>query len=163
MIRLGTLAGYPFEGPRVLSGWTAPKVPAVYAILSRNDIEGKPQDYSVIFVGHSEDLTTVGFPFKHRRSPAWIARAGDKYNLHVAYYEIPGGLPKHRQLVCEELLAIYAPSCNEEKFDKSWKDEWIGEYSTQVTDPLTTNRDPNTSNQESFYAKKEPQLPAALF
>jgi hypothetical protein len=44
MIRLGSLAGYPFEGPRVLSGWTPPAVPAVYVILSRNDIEGKPQD-----------------------------------------------------------------------------------------------------------------------
>jgi hypothetical protein len=32
MIRLGSLAGYPFEGPRVLAGWTAPAKPAVYAI-----------------------------------------------------------------------------------------------------------------------------------
>jgi hypothetical protein len=23
MIRLGSLAGYPFEGPRVLGGWTS--------------------------------------------------------------------------------------------------------------------------------------------
>ena len=27
MIRLGSLAGYPFEGPRVLAGWTAPASP----------------------------------------------------------------------------------------------------------------------------------------
>ena len=33
MIRLGSLAGYPFEGPRVLAGWTAPAGPAVYAIV----------------------------------------------------------------------------------------------------------------------------------
>ena len=25
MIRLGSLAGYPFEGPRVLAGWTPPQ------------------------------------------------------------------------------------------------------------------------------------------
>ena len=31
VIRLGSLAGYPFEGPRVLAGWTVPPVPAVYA------------------------------------------------------------------------------------------------------------------------------------
>ena len=24
MIRLGSLAGYPFEGPRLLAGWTPP-------------------------------------------------------------------------------------------------------------------------------------------
>lgn len=48
MIRLGSLAGYPFEGPRVLAGWTAPEKAAVYAIVCRNDPEGKPNDYSVI-------------------------------------------------------------------------------------------------------------------
>ena len=43
-------------------------------------------------------------------------------------------------------MAIYDPSCNEEKFEKTWKDEWIGEYSTPFTEPLTTDRDPNTSH-----------------
>ncbi len=33
MIRLGSLAGYAFEGPRILAGWTPPKEPAVYAIV----------------------------------------------------------------------------------------------------------------------------------
>jgi hypothetical protein len=145
MIRLGSLAGYPFEGPRVLAGWTAPTAPAVYAVMCRNDIEGKPQQYSVIYVGHAQDLSTEGFPFRHPRSAAWIARAGSKFNLHIAYFEIPGGLPSHREQMCRELLSIYEPSCNEEKFDKAWKDEWIGDYQTPVTDPLTTKRDPNLS------------------
>ena len=33
VIRLGSLAGYPFEGPRVLAGWTPPARPAVFAIV----------------------------------------------------------------------------------------------------------------------------------
>lgn len=146
MIRLGSLAGYPFEGPRALAGWTAPASPAVYAIMARNDIEGKPQQYSVIYVGHAEDLSQSGFPFRHPRAAAWIARAGTKFNLHIAWYEIPGGRESHREQMCRELLAIYDPSCNTEKFDKAWKDEWIGDYQTPVTDPLTTDRDPNSSN-----------------
>ena len=60
MIRLGSLAGYPFEGPRTLAGWTAPARPAVYAVLSRNDAERKPNQYSVIFVGQSDDLSKIG-------------------------------------------------------------------------------------------------------
>ena len=146
MIRLGSLAGYPFEGPRALAGWTPPAAPAVYVIMARNDIEGKPQQYSVIYVGHGEDLTQEGFPFRHPRSAAWIARAGTKFNLHIAWYEIPGGRASHREQMCRELMAIYDPSCNTEKFDKAWKDEWIGDYQTPVTDPLTTDRDPNSSN-----------------
>ena len=41
MIRLGSLAGYPFEGPRVLGGWTPPSHPAVYVILYRADPTGR--------------------------------------------------------------------------------------------------------------------------
>ena len=37
MIRLGSLAGYPFEGPRLLAGWTPPAEPAVYVVLYRPD------------------------------------------------------------------------------------------------------------------------------
>ena len=66
MIRLGSLAGYPFEGPRALAGWTAPPVAAVYAILAKSNPD-RPQEFAVIYVGHSDDLTQEGFPFKHIR------------------------------------------------------------------------------------------------
>jgi hypothetical protein len=42
MIRLGSLAGYPFEGPRVLAGWTPPPSAAVYVIVYKPDPETKP-------------------------------------------------------------------------------------------------------------------------
>lgn len=143
MIRLGSLAGYPFEGPRILVGWSAPKLPGVYAIMSRTNPKDKPQQYSVIYVGHAEDLSLVGFPLKHPNSQSWIKRAGDKFNLFICYLEIHGGSAAHREQITKELLSIYKPSCNEDIYDKAWKDEWIGEYNAITTDPLTTNRDPN--------------------
>lgn len=142
MIRLGSLAGYPFEGPRSLAGWTPPAVPAVYAVLAKGHPD-RPQEFAVIYVGHSDDMSTEGFPFKHSRAAAWVARAGNRFNLHICWYEVPGGTRNHRVQISEELAAIYDPSCNLDKFDRSWKDEWIGEYDTAVTDPLTTGRDPN--------------------
>ena len=99
----------------------------------------------MIYVAHSEDLAKEGFPFKHPKAKSWITRAGNKWNLHICYYEIPGGLPSHREQITRELMAIYQPSCNSEKYDQTWKDEWIGEYSETMTDPLTTRRDPSTS------------------
>jgi len=42
VIRLGSLAGYPFEGPRVLAGWTPPARAAVYAILYKPEPETRP-------------------------------------------------------------------------------------------------------------------------
>ncbi len=140
MIRLGSLAGYPFEGPRALAGWTPPAAPAVYAVLAKSN-PNRPQEFSVIYVDHADDLSTVGFPFKHSRSAAWIKRAGGKFNLHVCWFEVPGGTRAHREQISRELIAIYDPSCNLEKFDKAWKAEWIGDYDTAVTDPLTTDRE----------------------
>lgn len=139
MIRLGSLAGYAFEGPRALAGWTPPAIAAVYAIMAKDNPD-RPQEMSVIYVGHSDDLSTEGFPFKHPRSAAWIKRAGGKYNLHASWLDVPGGSRAHREQISQELLAVYAPTCNVEKFDNAWKDQWIGDYSTAVTDALTTRR-----------------------
>jgi hypothetical protein len=144
MIRLGSLAGYPFEGPRVLGGWTAPAVPAVYAIVYKPKPEAQPEQYAVIYVGHSEDLSAESFPFNHPRAACWVARAGDRWKVYICTYEIPGGTPSHRERIAQELGAIYQPACNEQQFDRSWKDEWIGSYERAPnTGPLTTGREPD--------------------
>ncbi len=65
MIRLGSAAGYPFEGPRLLAGWTPPACAAVFAILYRPEPDARPGRYAVSYVGHSDDLSAERFPFKH--------------------------------------------------------------------------------------------------
>ena len=141
MIRLGSLAGYPFEGPRVLAGWTPPARPAVFAILCA-DPAARPGEWAVIYVGHSDDLSTERFPFGHPRAAAWIRRAGGRFKVSICTYEVPGGLRSHREQIAQELAAIYHPSCNEQQFDRSWQEHWIGEYTAPTTGPLTTTRDP---------------------
>jgi hypothetical protein len=142
MIRLGSLAGYPFEGPRLLGGWTAPAAPAVYAILYKPDPDAKTEQYAVVYVGHADDLSTHGFPFSHPRAHCWTQRAGSRWKVYIATYQVPGGLPSHREQIAQELAAIYHPGCNEQHFDRSWRDEWIGEYNAPTTGPLTTGREP---------------------
>ena len=143
MIRLGSLAGYPFEGPRVLAGWTPPTIAAVYAVMYRPDSDAKPQDFAVIYVGHSDDLSLEPFPFKHPQAGCWTKRAGDRWNLHICTYEVPGGLRSHREQISRELIAVYKPGCNPEQYDQAWKDEWIGSYNAPTAGPLTTERDPS--------------------
>jgi hypothetical protein len=139
MIRLGSLGGYPFEGPRVLGGWHPPQMPGIFAILVRPDPES--QRFEVIYLGHAGDLSGIGLPFDHPYAERWIARAGGKWNLWIAAYSVPGGLPSHRERITHELIAIYHPSCNPEQYDRAWKDEWIGSYEAPTTKPLTTGRD----------------------
>ena len=126
MIRLGSLAGYPFDGPRLLGGWTPPPTAAVYAVLYKPD-PAKPENYAVTYVGHAEDLSAERFPFKHPRAASWIKRAGSKWQLYVCTYEIPGGTAGHREQITRELIASYRPSCNAERYSPTWKPEWIGE------------------------------------
>jgi hypothetical protein len=126
MIRLGSLAGYPFEGPRLLGGWTPPPSPAVYAILCRPEPEARPDRYAVIYVGHADDLSAERFPFQHPRAACWVRRAGSKWKVFIATYEVPGGGPAHREQIGRELTAIYRPGCNTQQYDQAWKDEWIG-------------------------------------
>ena len=74
--------------------------------------------------------------------PCWIRRAGSKYAVHVAAYEIPGGLEGHRVQVADELVAVYRPQCNAQQLESSWEDHWIGTYDAPTTGPLTTGRTP---------------------
>ena len=139
MIRLGSLGGYPFEGPRVLGGWQAPAEPGIFAILTKPDPDS--QRHEVIYLGHGNDLSDLGFPFSHAHSEAWIGRADGRWNLWIAYYSIPGGLLSHRERMTHELIATYHPSCNPEQYDRAWKEEWIGSYRAPTANPLTTNRE----------------------
>jgi hypothetical protein len=140
MIRLGSLAGYPFEGPRLLGGWTAPASPAVYAVMYKPDPDA--ETYAVIYVGHADDLSKERLPFKHPRAQCWISRAGNQWRLYICTYVVPGGLRSHREQITQELASIYRPTCNEQQYDRSWRDEWIGEYQAPTTGPLTTGRSP---------------------
>ena len=83
VIRLGSLAGYPFEGPRALAGWTPPARPAVYAVVFKPEPAANPERYAVIFVGQSDDLSTERFPFQHPRASCWVRRAGQVGGLHL--------------------------------------------------------------------------------
>ena len=141
MIRLGSLAGYSFEGPRVLAGWTPPAEPGVFVILYLPDRERHPERYAVMDADHAEDLSAIGLPFRHPRSPCWIDRAGSKFGVYIATFEVPGGTAGHREQIVRELLATYQPSCNPEQFENAWHKDWIGSYEAPTAGPLTTSRD----------------------
>ncbi|MEQ6901931.1 hypothetical protein [Nocardioides sp. YIM 152588] len=127
MIRLGSLAGYAFEGPRVLAGWTPPAAPGVFAILypTRPD-QPASERLAVCYVGHADDLSALGLPFRHPRASCWIDRAGDRFGLRIATYDVPGGTAAHREQIVQELVAVYRPSCNERQYDQTWEPHWVG-------------------------------------
>lgn len=131
-IRLGSLAGYSFDGPLLLGGWTAPKRPGVFAVMYKAEPDTKPEAYSVIYVDYALDLSKAGLPKSHRHASCWAERAGGPWKLHVAVYFIPNSKSLEGTLknIKNELVAKYNPFCNTEKFDNAWDDKWVGEYTS---------------------------------
>jgi hypothetical protein len=113
--------------------------------MYRPEPEAKPDRYAVIYVGHYDDPARERFPFGHPRASCWTRRAGSKWKLFICTYEVPGGLPSHREQITQELSAVYHPGCNEQAYEPSWRKEWIGEYSAPTTGPLTTPHRPDDS------------------
>jgi hypothetical protein len=105
------------------------------------------EEYGVIYVGHSDDLSTEQFPFDHPAAACWLKRVDRKrFELYIAYYEVPGGTRSHREEISRELIAIYRPGCNPDQYDRAWEEHWIGEYHTPgTTGPLTTHKDPSAT------------------
>lgn len=135
MIRLGSLAGYPFEGPHLLAGWTPPPAAAVYVILYKPDADTRPERYAVIYAGHADDLSAARFPFRHPRASCWIRRAGTKWKVYIATYAVPGGTTAHREQITRELTAVYHPGCNEHQYDQAWRQEWIAPRPSPADQP----------------------------
>jgi hypothetical protein len=106
---LGRAAGYLFSGPRLLGGWIPPGRPGVYVVMYRLV---EPSRYAVIYADHADNLSTAGFPFRHPRVPCWTRRAGGRWKLHVAWFEVPGDTRPHREHITAELTAVYRPRCN---------------------------------------------------
>ena len=90
------------------------------------------------------DLSAERFPFQHPRAHCWVRRAGSKWKVYICTYEVPGGGPGHREQITRELAAIYQPRCNTERYGQSWKDEWIGEYTSAPNTGPLARRGPGT-------------------
>ena len=149
MIRLGSLAGYSFEGPYTLAGWNPIDSPGVYAIMYKQEEDGKDH-YAVIYVGHTDNFTQEGFPLKHPASPCWVERAGSQWKLYLAFFIPPGGATRSiRAGIATELNAIYEPICNEEQYVQHWEEEWIGDYESNLTKKLMLSRDADVHKQSA--------------
>ena len=155
MIRLGSLAGYSFEGPYTLGGWTPLDQPGVYAIMYKQE-EGKDH-YAVVYVGHSDNFAEEGLPWRHPAAHCWTERAGSQWKLFIAYFIVPGSTRSIREGIARELNAVYQPICNEEQYVQHWEEEWIGDYDSPITKKLMSSRDADVHKQSADPAnRREP-------
>ena len=66
-----------------------------------------------------------------------MRRAGSRWKVYIATFEVPGGTRAHREQISRELIAVYHPGCNTQQYDQAWRDEWIGDYTAPATGSAT--------------------------
>lgn len=105
------LGRYEFMDPWPLSIWQPPSLPGIYAILVRTPVD-PPDQYRVIYVGQTANLAERGFPASHEKYRDWVHEAGHRLNIYVSWM-VAAPHSRLRQLVEEELIKQYQPTCND--------------------------------------------------
>ena len=127
MIRLGSLAGYPFEGPRVLGGWTAAgqargvrdHVQAGAGGQAR-DVRGDLRRPRRATCRPSSSRSTTRGRSAGSSGPAAGGRSTS------ARTRCPAGCRRTGSRSPTSSARSTSPSCNDAAVRPSWKDEWIG-------------------------------------
>ena len=151
VIRLGSLAGYPFEGPRVLGGLDAARrSPAVYAIMYRPEPEtpARPVRRHLRRPLRRPVGRAVPVPPPARRVLD-RARRRPVEGATSARYEVPGGLRSHREQIARELAAVYRPGCNEQQYERRGRTSGSASTTRRPTGPLDHRaaRDPHVATR----------------
>ena len=127
MIRLGSLAGYPFEGPRLLAGWTPPPAAAVL----RDPVQAEPDTAGAVR-GHLRRALPMTCPPSGSRSATRARlvlgapgrRPLEGLHLHLRGARAVAGRTASRSAASSPRST--GPGCNEQQYDQAWKEEWIG-------------------------------------
>jgi hypothetical protein len=107
-----TWGDYEFDGPSRLDSWTAPRRAGVYAIMYKKDAVKKPNSYTIVYFGESENLSERGFPWEHHQAQCWIDKTGSRNNVYIGVHYMPGSTHAERSSVEQALIAKYNPACN---------------------------------------------------
>lgn len=104
--------GVEFSSPELMSFWDPPRRSAIYSIMKKPDPINKPDTYTILYFGESEDLSDRGFSTHHKRQ-CWINQAGSLANVHVGVHLMPGSTANERRQVESSLVNRYHPACND--------------------------------------------------
>jgi hypothetical protein len=112
IISWGVRQRYKFTAAGALATWTAPVIPAVYAITYKQDPERKPKSHTVLYFGQAEDISTQAAVYNRSVLEVWHDNGGDIKDLFIFVHPMPGSNSWERGQVHQQLIAEYGPECN---------------------------------------------------
>ena len=101
-----------FDGPYPITYLDPHYRAAVYTIMCKDDPANKPNEYTLIYVGESGDLSERGFYRSHQKYECWIKYAGSVQNLYIGIHLMPDSTPADRRQIESDLITHLSPDCN---------------------------------------------------
>jgi hypothetical protein len=105
------------EGPVSLVRLELPIVPGVYAIVT--PAIAPLAEYRLLFADETENLADR-IADRHEQHASWIAEAGDRDALSVAWLAAPMLTSRERQYIVRAVIDRFDPPCNRREAKARW-------------------------------------------
>lgn len=105
------------EGPATLAAPQLPIVPGVYVIVTPSI--APLAKYRLLFADETENLADR-LDVRHGRRESWIAEAGDRGELSVAWLAAPMLTSRERQYIVRAVIDRFDPPCNRREAKARW-------------------------------------------
>jgi len=105
------------EGPASLARPQLPIAPGVYAIVT--PAIAPLAKYRLLYVDETENLADR-ITGRHERHGAWLAEAGDRGTLSVAWLAAPMLTSRERQYIVRAVIDRFDPPCNRREAKARW-------------------------------------------
>ncbi len=112
VISWGRHQRFRFSACGQLDDWTAPSVPAVFAVTYRRDPMNKPKGHTVLLFGECEDVSQATHSIRQQVMDVWSENGGTSDELYVFLHAMPGSTRAERTRVKETLVIEYQPTAN---------------------------------------------------
>lgn len=103
-----------FDGPHLIKEWNPLNFPAIYAIMMRPDPENNPEEYQMIYLCESRELSEVSY-LNHPKYECWFKEAGFRGNIFISAHVMPNSTSEEREKLKNALIRVHMPLCNDSK------------------------------------------------
>lgn len=107
-----TWGGIEFTGPHILSKCPTSNDSGLYSIMKKPDPISKPDTYTIIYFGESEDFSQR-ITSSHHKYDCWKKQAGSENGIYYGLNILPSSTEEKRREIESQLIEKYHPTCND--------------------------------------------------
>ncbi len=100
------------KGPYRFNEWKSPDEEGIFIILHRTDPVNDPSNYTIDYIGDSDEILHNKRTWKRQRINELISRTVSEDNIYIGVYDMPNSSPSDRRKIVRTLVRTYKPYFN---------------------------------------------------